>query len=78
MEFVMAKTEHANLDIRVFDKSNPNGICVDMCDPWENKYRFIRHFARLEALWASWNVKICHSCSMLMKKNITLQRKVLR
>ena len=61
-----------------FDKSNPNGICVDMCDPWENKYRFIRHFARLEALWASWNVKICHSCSMLMKKNITLQRKVLR
>ena len=28
MEFVMAKTEHANLDIRVFDKSNPNGICA--------------------------------------------------
>ena len=28
MEHVMAKMEHANLDIRVFDKSNPNGICA--------------------------------------------------
>ena len=37
MEFVMAKTEHANLDIRVFDKSNPNGICAYLRDPWENK-----------------------------------------
>ena len=31
MEHVMAKTEHANLDIRVFDKSNPNGICAYLC-----------------------------------------------
>jgi len=37
MELVMAKTEHANLDIRVFDKSNPNGICAYLCDPWANK-----------------------------------------
>ena len=33
MELVMAKTEHANLDIRVFDKSNPNGICAYLRDP---------------------------------------------
>ena len=37
MEHVMAKMEHANLDIRVFDKSNPNGICAYLCDPWANK-----------------------------------------
>mgnify|MGYP007099350598 CR=1 FL=1 len=37
MEFVMAKTEHANLDIRVFDKSNPNGICAHLRDLWGNK-----------------------------------------
>ena len=31
-------------DICVFDKSSPNGIC----DPWENKYRFIRRLEGLE------------------------------
>ena len=33
----MAKTEHANLDIRVFDKSNPNGICVHLRNLWETR-----------------------------------------
>ena len=38
MEFVMAKTEHANLDIRVFDKSNPNGICAYLLSMLKSKY----------------------------------------
>lgn len=37
MEHVMAKTEHANLDIRVFDKSNPNGICAHLRNLWETR-----------------------------------------
>ena len=44
MEFVMAKTEHANLDIRVFDKSNPNGICAHLRDLWGNKKHPERFF----------------------------------